>query len=393
MPKQPTITEVELTSFAFPVQDMAVHPDAYDMHYEPGHTQQVGKFAVRILTDAGVTGEYVGNWMASPMALAQCEFLAPYLLGKPALERERFYTDMKRILRHYDQCGVGFLDIALWDLAGKLHESSVAQMLGAYRWRLPAYASTYHGDRHAGGLSSPEAFADFAEQCLAMGYPAFKLHGWSDGDVAEEVALVRAVGERVGGRMDLMTDPACHVRTFGDLVKLGRACDAQSFLWLEDPLRDGSISIQAHRRLRQLIRTPLLITEHVRGLEAHGDFMEGQGTDFLRIDPELDGGITGGLKIAHAAEAAGMDAEIHACGPAHRALMAAVRNSNYYEVALVHPRCANAVPPVYADGYSDALDCIDGAGTVPVPEGPGLGVTYDWGAIERYATGKRQFRA
>ena len=47
------------------------------------------------------------------------------------------------------------------------------------------------------------------------------------------------------------------------------------------------------------------------------------------------------------------------------------------------PDCPNAVPPVYACGYSDQLDCIDADGTVGVPAGPGLGVTYDWGFIER----------
>jgi L-alanine-DL-glutamate epimerase-like enolase superfamily enzyme len=115
------------------------------------------------------------------------------------------------------------------------------------------------------------------------------------------------------------------------------------------------------------------------------------GTDFLRVDPEYDMGITGSLKIAHLAEALGLDAEIHACGPAHRHLMAALRNTNYYEVALVGPDCPNAVPPVYACGYSDQLDCVDADGTVPVPTGPGLGVTYDWDFIARHRLGRHVF--
>ena len=54
------------------------------------------------------------------------------------------------------------------------------------------------------------------------------------------------------------------------------------------------------------------------------------------MDPEYDMGITGGLKIAHLGEAFGID-EVHACGPAHRHIMSAMRNSNFYEVALVGP--------------------------------------------------------
>ena len=49
----------------------------------------------------------------------------------------------------------------------------------------------------------------------------------------------------------------------------------------------------------------------------------------------------------------------------------------------MHPRCANPWSgPFYADGYADQLDSIDKDGNVPVPQGAGLGVTYDWKLIE-----------
>ncbi|NIR99195.1 MAG: mandelate racemase/muconate lactonizing protein, partial [Gammaproteobacteria bacterium] len=72
--------------------------------------------------------------------------------------------------KHMGEVGIGALDIALWDLAGKVHGAPVYRLLGGYRTRLPAYASTLGGDRHPDGLSSPEAYADFAERCLALGY-------------------------------------------------------------------------------------------------------------------------------------------------------------------------------------------------------------------------------
>lgn len=67
--------------------------------------------------------------------------------------------------------------------------------------------------------------------------------------------------------------------------------------------------------------------------------------------------------------------------------MAAIRNTNYYEMALVHPEVENPVPPVYTDNYADKLDTIDENGTVPVPDGPGLGVEYDWDYIKDHQTG------
>ena len=113
----------------------------------------------------------------------------------------------------------------------------------------------------------------------------------------------------------------------------------------------------------------------------------------LRADPEYDLGITGAMKIAHLAKAFGVDVEFHACGPAHRHCMAATRNSNFYELALVGPDCPNAIPPVYACGYNDQLDGVGADGCFPVPTGPGLGVTYDWGYIAAHETGRQVFRA
>ena len=257
--------------------------------------------------------------------------------------------------------------------------------MGSHRKRLPAYASTYHGDRE-GGLDSIEAFGDFALQCREMGYRAFKIHGWHDGDAREEAALVLHVRKVVGDEMTLMLDPACELRSFADALYVGRACDEAGYFWLEDPYRDSGVSAFGHRRLREMLKTPLLQTEHVRGVEPKADFLIAGGTDFLRSDPEYDLGLTGAMKIHHVAEGLGVDVEVHACGPAHRHLMAISRNSNFYEVALVGPDCPNAVAPVYRCGYSDQLDCIDADGTVPVPDGVGLGVDYDWDFIERNRT-------
>jgi len=384
------ITRIEVDEFEFEAKNLARDGQAQSITFKRGASIGLAKYAIAIHTADGGRGEYVTHWVATRSSLGQTLMLCPRLVGKDARERIAIYEDLKRDIRQFDHMGHGPIDIALWDWAGKHYGASIAELLGGYRKRLPAYASTYHGDR-AGGLASKEAFADFAEQCHALGYRAFKVHGWNDGNAREEAENVLHVARHVGDRMTLMLDPACELRTFADALYVGRACDEANYFWYEDPFRDGGTSAFAHKRLRELIRTPLLMTEHVRGVEPKADFVLAGGTDFLRVDPEYDMGITGSLKIAHLAEALGLDAEIHACGPAHRHLMAALRNTNYYEVALVGPDCPNAVPPVYACGYSDQLDCVDSDGTVPVPTGPGLGVTYDWDFIAKHRTALHVF--
>jgi L-alanine-DL-glutamate epimerase-like enolase superfamily enzyme len=191
--------------------------------------------------------------------------------------------------------------------------------------------------------------------------------------------------------MDLMLDPACEYETFADALEVGRACDEQGFFWYEDPYRDGGVSRHAHRRLSERLDTPILQTEHVRGLEPYADFLAAGATDFGRADPEYDGGITGAVKRARVAEGFGLDVEVHAPGPAQRHCIAATRNANYYELALVHPDCGNTTPPVYEGDYSDELADVADDGTVPVPDGPGLGVEYDWEYVEANAVGRRVY--
>jgi L-alanine-DL-glutamate epimerase-like enolase superfamily enzyme len=215
-----------------------------------------------------------------------------------------------------------------------------------------------------------------------MGYPAFKIHGWGDAPVALEVENLLGVRKAVGADMDLMIDPACELRTFADALKVGRACDEADYFWYEDPFRDGGISQFAHRKLRQLIKTPLLLTEHVRTLEPHIDFALADATDFVRADVGYDG-ITASMKLAHACESLGLDVEFHGIGPAARQCIAATRNTNYYEMALVHPLADPLSPPSLYHDYNDSLDAIDERGHVTVPQGEGLGVELNWDWIEK----------
>ena len=303
-----------------------------------GKRRPVG-LGIRIHTDEGLTGEYVS---IAPATFEQINMFAPFLIGRNALERERFYNQAKVILRKHDRMGIGPVDIALWDLAGKLHQAPVYRLLGGYREDLPTYASTYHADRTSGGLNCPEAFADFAEQCLEMGYQGFKIHSWGEGPISQEVATVHAVGRRVGGKMALMIDPCCAYNTYADALRVGRACDEQGFFWYEDPLKDGGVSHYAHRQLRRALTTPLLQGEHLHLVEAHVDMAAAEATDFSRADPEYDGGITGVMKIAHATEGFGMDLELHIAGPAQRHCMAAMRNSNSMKWVWCIPKWATS---------------------------------------------------
>lgn len=383
-----TIKRITTRTYSYELQDFG--PGAI---YQKGGTIRQSKFLVEIETDDGLTGAYAPHFGASPQALAQVMDMARGLIGWDAEQREAIFEHLKLSHRHYDKSGIAILDTALWDLAGKKYGIPVSKLLGGYRERLPVYASTASGQKAPGGLDSVEKYAEFAEACWEHGIPAFKIHSFFDGNPKTEIAIMQAIRDRVGGDMKLMTDPASSLKSFLDTVEVGRACDDLGFFWYEDPYRDASSSAVAHKRLRDFIKTPIMTAEHIRGFEQKADFVLAGGTDIMHIDPELDGGITGTMKLAHFCDAIGMEVQLHTAGPMHRHLMAAIPNTLFYELGLVRPDGPwNLMqPPIYADDYGDRVENVGSDGCVPVPIGPGLGIEYDWEKLEAWETGRSVF--
>jgi L-alanine-DL-glutamate epimerase-like enolase superfamily enzyme len=381
MKDSPKITKVDVVTYEHTIQDLGKDYNTFNTVYEKGSSLKQRGGILRIHTDQGIVGEYAG--VGGP-ALAEVRTVAEYLIGKDALAREPIYNDVKRGSRHWAMLGVGLIDICLWDIAGKFYDEPLYRLLGGEKRPLRAYASTLHGDEN-GGLTTPQDFEDFAQRCLEMGYKAFKVHGWglARNDINREVENVLNLGEKFRGKLDLLIDPACEVKNFGDALKLGHACDEAGFFWWEDPYQDGGVSQFAHRKLRQMVKTPLLQTEHIRLLEQHVDFIVADGTDYVRAGAHEDGGVTGALKIAHASEGFGLDVELHGPGPVHRHIMSAIRNTNFFELGLVHPKVKSTRSPVYKD-YNDDLDGIDKDGNVWAPDGPGIGVELDWDWINAH---------
>ena len=247
---KPRITKVEIETFTYELFDLE--------RGEHGPTSSPGKsitntaHAITISTDIHVSGEYV--W-SGPIEYAGACVVAELLIGQDPLEREYIYSRIKQTMRQQAEIGISAVDIALWDLAGKYHDAPIHQLLGGYRKTLPTYPASVHATEHD-ELKSPSEMADFAEQCKEMGYPAFKIHGWENGEPRREAETILAVRDRVGSGMDLMSDPYNALRTFGDAVKVGRACDEAGYFWYEDPLADGGISQFAHRKLQGIAEHP-----------------------------------------------------------------------------------------------------------------------------------------
>ncbi|MCH2679430.1 MAG: mandelate racemase, partial [Alphaproteobacteria bacterium] len=154
----PIIKKITFNRYEFPLENMRQH--ILSSCYEPGSKTSRKVISIKIDTDLGISGEY---FSIAPGTYDQMRAIAPLLIGENGLNRENFYNLAKVILRKQDKMGIGPMDIALWDLAGKYYDTPIFRLLGGNRTKLPAYASTLHGDYSKGGLNSPEAFRDFAE--------------------------------------------------------------------------------------------------------------------------------------------------------------------------------------------------------------------------------------
>lgn len=374
------INEVEIHQFRYEIENVGIREDG-EAVYVPDSVSEPPGYILTIRTDDGVEGQYRGHMWAE-VGVAQIETVAShFLLGRDPLNREDIWQDLRRQLRHTDHNALGAIDIALWDLAGKHYGESVASLLGGgHRDRVPAYASTMSGNPQR---DTPEVYADFAAACLDRGYPAFKIHPVGDPD--RDIAICRAVAERVGDDMDLMLDPSSTYRTFTDAVRVGRTLDELGFLWYEDPLRETGDSIYAMRRLTEEIETPVLGIEHSR-TEPFGalNHLMNDALDMVRVDAHLGGGLTGAMKTCHTAETAGIDVEIHVGGPSHVHLSSVLTNTHYFEHGLLHPEVGFEWTNNQA--YTEPIERIDADGNVPVPDGPGLGVEIDWSFIEERQT-------
>jgi len=374
------ITAVEIDEFAFEQEDVGIRPDGESV-YDPGETAEGTSFVLSIHTDEGVTGRYRGQIFGA-LTIPQIEHVAEnFLLGRDPLNRESIWFDLRRALRHTGHLGIGPVDVALWDLAGKQYGESVATLLGGrMRERVPAYASTTSGNPEH---DTPSTYADFARECRDRGYPAFKIHPLGDAD--RDIEVCRAVADAVGDEMDLMLDPSSCYRRYSEALEVGRVLDELDFAWYEDPLRDTGDSAYAMRRLTEELDTPILGLEHSR-TEPFGavDHLFEDALDLVRVDAHLGGGLTGAMKTVHTVQSAGMDLEPHLGGAAHLHLLSAVPNAGYFEHGLVHPELGfewtNNV------GYEEPIEVVDDDGMVAVPEGPGLGVDIDWDYVEANRT-------
>jgi L-alanine-DL-glutamate epimerase-like enolase superfamily enzyme len=239
---------------------------------------------VRVTTDTGLVGYGSGDLM---VGFKGHENL---FIGQDPLALERHYRVLSNIEFHYGRCWP--LDLALWDLAGKITGQPCWKLLGGLSNRVRAYASS-------GTLRDPGAMADAAERYLARGFPALKLR-FHRGDWRDDVKALEAVRARVGNRLELMVDCNQGWRlpwdteppwTLKDAVTVARELERLNVYWMEEPLHRGDYD--GMRALRESVDVRIAGGEMTRQAHELRELISRGCLDVLQPDAALVGGITG----------------------------------------------------------------------------------------------------
>jgi L-alanine-DL-glutamate epimerase-like enolase superfamily enzyme len=353
-------------------------------HGHPGPEHDATQSLLRIVTDEGVEGYCFG---ANKNVIEHT--VKPILIGADPFYREKIW----QILRERQRLHLGTLsdkvlcavDMALWDLAGRYLGQPVHKLLGATRDKVLAYASTMCGDDLEGGLSTPEEFANFALQCTAKGYKAFKLHTWQPPmpgapDPKRDVAACRAVREAVGPDIALMLDPF-HYYSRSDSLYLGRELEKLNFEWMEEPMAEHSIS--SYVWLTEQLDLPMVGPETAEGkMYTRAEWIVQRASDISRGGVWDLGGITPLIKTAHLCEAFGVDMEVHGGGAGNLHVLCAMGiPGKYYERGLLHPFIDYEQPAPWLNKLADPLDS---EGYVHVSQEPGLGLDINFEYIREH---------
>ena len=365
---------------------------AYPQRYQEPNDRMMWRHVTlaRITTDSGHVGwgECISQWPEAALAVRILieQGLGPaVLLGRNPLDNGALFAAMKAHDWWYGDTGmanfaVSALDVALWDLKGKILGQPVHRLLGGKMHdRLRACASTH---------PSKADLQDLADELAAHaddGYTAVKVGFGKAGDAAlgvdpkRDIAYVRTVRQTIGEDVDFIVDVGNKTRwDYASGVRMARAFEEYRLRWLEDPFQPTDVAAYVH--LREAIETQIGAGERSWQASDYRRLIELGVADVYLVDPGRADGITGYKQVMDLTAQAHLFFNAHSWSSAINtaaSIHATATGANYIVFEL------KPVPsPMQHELVREPFAQRDG--WVTVPDSPGLGVEIDERVVERY---------
>ena len=283
-----------------------------------------GNCLIRIDTDAGLTG-YGEAGATGPMARARIETMRSMLIGKDPLAIEVHFHNMTSLMHTYIAHipTISGIDMALWDLAGKIVGAPVSTLLGGpFRESIPMYSHGLDLDMLDKGScrawaerikAAPEGFTAFKNGIdRVLGVPSARFAATLTTEQLRNVA--RAYGncrEAVGDAIDIAVH--CHNEMdTPSAIAVAKAVEPMNPLFIEDALNPPFS--ESWMSLRRSTRVPLLTGEKLEMLRGFKPFVDSQAVDIIHPDLAFSGGFTGTKKLADYAYVFRMPVALHNVG-------------------------------------------------------------------------------
>jgi L-alanine-DL-glutamate epimerase-like enolase superfamily enzyme len=366
------ITAIEIKHYLLPLDP------PFKAAWDPIPRKKFAATIVQVKTDEGISGIGSGDMM---LGFSGHEYL---FVGQDPLEIERHWQVLDNIDFHYGRCWP--LDIALWDLMGKVKCIPVAKLLGARELKILAYAST-------GEMISPEERAERAQIIVERGFKALKIR-FHRKDPWDDVRVVESVRQVVGDELEIMVDANQGWKMPWDTespwdieqaCQVARALEELGVFWLEEPLPHYDFKGMA--KLREKVGIRLAGGEMNRRWHDYREMNRLGCLDVYQPDVVLAGGITMVKKIAERVQTAGAWFSPHTWTngiglSANMHLACAISQCPYLEFPFDPPAWTTARRD-YMLRSEDRL-MIDDEGYLHVPEKPGLGLELDEEMLSQY---------
>lgn len=345
--------------------DLLAAPISYGFQDATRKVETVGMCVVQITTDQGLTGigttyHEVGGESIKDLIE---RYYAPKLMGRSPFETEAIWEELFHYPRGVGRKGLSFcalsaVDIALWDLKGKILDMPLYQLLGGTKKEIPIYAS--------GGWTSwddDELVAE-AKKMVARGYKMIKLKVGVNGgkDIKADVRRTRKVREAIGPDIGFMVD-ANNAFHAADAVRLANMLREYDIMLFEEPV--FADDIPGLRRFKQGTDIPLGTGEHEYTKFGARDLVMGEAVDYLQMDVTRCGGYTEMLKAIAISQAWNIAFAPHAMEHIHMHLVSAAPNGAFLERLFLFEDITRMVyknPPEPENGI------------LTIPDKPGLGM-------------------
>ncbi|MBC7709576.1 MAG: mandelate racemase/muconate lactonizing enzyme family protein [Rhizobacter sp.] len=326
---------------------------------------------LRISCDDGLQGTgysyTIGTGGSSVMALLE-HHLAPKLIGRDpddieAIWKDLFFYTHATAVGAITALALAAIDTALWDVRCKRTQLPLHKAAGGAQERVAMY-STEGGWLHL----SPEQLVRQSLEAKAQGFKGVKIKVGRP-HVSEDMARLSAVRAAVGDAFEIMID-ANQCFTVGEAIRRARHYERLDIAWFEEPLPAEDLA--GHQRLAQSTSLPIAVGESIYSLQHFREYLQRGACSIVQADVARIGGITPWLKVAHLAESFNVPICPHFLMELHLGLCAAVPNAPWVEY----------IPQL--DSITTSGMASDGGFAIP-SDAPGLGIAWDWAAIESLA--------